>query len=33
MDEWTGLCDEVQYSAVYEALASAVPGLLEEIGA
>lgn len=33
MDEWTGVCDEEQYAAVYEALASTVPGLLEEIGA
>jgi N-formylglutamate amidohydrolase len=33
MDEWSGVCDEVQYAAVYEALAATVPGLLEEIGA
>jgi N-formylglutamate amidohydrolase len=31
MDEWTGQCNEVQYAAIYEALASTVPGLLEEI--
>jgi N-formylglutamate deformylase len=31
MDEWTGHCDETQYSAVYEALQSTIPGLMEEI--
>jgi N-formylglutamate deformylase len=32
MDEWTMTCDETQYSAIYEALQSTVPGLLQEIG-
>ena len=31
MDEWTGHCDETQYSAIYEALQSTIPGLMEEI--
>lgn len=31
MDEWTSDCDETQYAAIYEALQSTIPGLLEEI--
>jgi hypothetical protein len=32
MDEWTGIVDPGIFSAIHKALASTVPGILEEIG-